>query len=85
MTTLRSHAQPVMSVNIHNSPENTVVTGSSDRRLVKKTPQCVLSLCKTLRVRVFDTRSSQPTLTLSGHRGAVISTQCDDWKVTSGG
>ncbi|CAI7994240.1 F-box/WD repeat-containing protein 8 [Geodia barretti] len=66
---MRGHAQPVTSLNIHSSPPNTLVTGAADRR-----------------VRVFDTRrGSQPAMTLSGHQGAVVSTQCDDWKVASGG
>lgn len=97
MTTLRGHAQPVTALNIHSSPANTVVTGAADRRsvwtILKSTAlhtqhsilQCVFLWPGMCRVRVFDSRSGQPSATLSGHQGAVISTQCDDWKVTSGG
>ena len=96
MITLRGHAQPVTSLNIHNSPDHTLVTGAADRRSVCQLFDTHFSVCVCLclcvcacvcvyRVRVFDRRSSQPVATLSGHQGTVISTQCDDWKVTSGG
>ena len=34
MTTLRGHAQPVTSLNIHSSPPHTLVSGAADRRSV---------------------------------------------------
>ncbi|CAI8030263.1 F-box/WD repeat-containing protein 8 [Geodia barretti] len=34
LSTLRGHAQPVTSLNIHSSPPNTLVTGAADRRYV---------------------------------------------------
>ena len=36
------------------------------------------------RVRVFDSRLSQPTLVLSGHGSVICGVQMDEWKVVSG-
>ena len=36
------------------------------------------------RVRVYDSRVSQPVLVLSGHAAAVTCVEMDDWKVVSG-
>lgn len=37
------------------------------------------------RVRVYDTRTSNPVASFTGHMYQIITVQMDDWKVISGG
>ena len=47
-------------------------------------PNMVVSGSADKRVRVFDSRLSQPTLVLSGHSSVICGVQMDEWKVVSG-
>ncbi|KAK2148611.1 hypothetical protein LSH36_489g01066 [Paralvinella palmiformis] len=66
--TLLGNTLPVSVINLVDSPQNSIVTGSCDGK-----------------IRIYDTRLSDPVITLQGHAGSLKCVQMDDWKVISGG